>query len=309
MKKDSLIYLSGHAGLAGSAILKRLTTLGYTNIIYRTSKELDLTNQQATNDFFEKEKPEYVISAAAKAGGVWALNTYRADYIYNNLMMQSNVMYAAHKNGVKKLLFFASNCLYPKLTEQPIKEEYILTGSPEPSVEFYALAKIAGIKMCQAYRDQYGCNFISALPVNLYGSANDNYDLQTGHVLPALLAKFHNAKVNKTPSVEMWGDGTARREFMHCDDLADATIRLMEQYDGREPVNIGCGYDTAIGDLARTIKKVVGYEGELFFNTEKPTGVISKLLDSSKLKNLGWSPKISLYEGITKTYNEVKDIL
>lgn len=303
MKKSSKIYIAGHRGLVGSAILRKLTDSGYSNIIMRSSKQLDLRNQKAVNDFFEKEKPEYVFLAAAKVGGVMANNTYRAEFLYSNLAIQSNVIHSAYQNNVKKLMFMGSNCLYPKLATQPLKEEYILAGKLEPTTEAYAIAKIAGIKMCESYRHQYGCNYISILPVNMYGQ-NDNYDLDSSHVMPALLSKFHTAKVHKYPSVEIWGTGNARREFLHVDDLAQACLFLMLNYNESEPVNIGTGKDISIKELALTIKDIIGYKGELIFNPSKPDGILSKLLDVNKIHNLGWNHKIELIDGIRRVYDE-----
>lgn len=261
-------------------------------------------NTNDVNSFFEKEKPEYVFLAAAKVGGVMANNNFRADFIYDNLCIQNNVIHASYIYGVKKLMFMGSNCLYPKLVSQPIKEEYILSGKLESTTESYAIAKIAGIKMCQAYRHQYGCNFISILPVNMYGS-NDNYDLNTSHVMPALLSKFHTAKINNEPMVEIWGTGHARREFLHSDDLADACLFLMLRYDDSEPINIGTGIDISISELAFIIKDICRYKGQLFFDSSKPDGIMSKLLDVSKINDLGWSYKIELREGIKKVYKEL----
>lgn len=303
MNKDSKIYLAGHTGLVGSAILKKLTREGYSNIITVSSKILDLRNQQEVMDFFDRHRPEYVFLAAAKVGGVLANSTYRADFIYSNLAMQTNVIHAAHINGVKKLLFLGSNCLYPKLVKEPIKEEYVLGGALETTTESYAIAKIAGIKMCQAYRNQYGNNFITVLPVNLYGT-NDNYDLETSHVMPALLSKFHTAVTNNTPTVEIWGSGRARREFMHVDDLTDALLFLMQNYNDSEPINVGTGSDVSIEELAIMIKAITKYKGQLVFNTTKLDGIMSKLLDVTKLHDLGWHHTIGLGEGILKVYNE-----
>ncbi len=304
MNKNSRIFLSGHTGLVGSAILRRLIEDGYTGIITAQSKYLDLRCQEAVDSFFKKEQPEYVIMAAAKVGGVHANNTYRADFIYDNLAMQCNVIHASYVNKVKKLLFLGSNCLYPKLCTLPIKEEYLLAGKLEPTTEFYAIAKIAGIKMCQAYRDQYGCNFITALPVNMYGSG-DNYNLETSHVMPALLSKFHTAKEKNSEFVEVWGSGLSKREFMHSDDLADACLFLMENYSDREPINVGPQEEISINDLAYTIKGIVGYNGEIKFNSNMPDGNLSKMLDVSKLHSLGWRHKIDLQDGIRQVYSEI----
>ncbi|MEI6487624.1 MAG: GDP-L-fucose synthase [Bacteroidota bacterium] len=308
MNKDSKIYIAGHRGMVGSAIHRKLEKEGFTNIVTRTSKELDLRNQQAVADFFANEKPEYVFLAAAKVGGIVANNTFRADFIYENTMIQSNVIHFSYKNAVKKLMFLGSSCIYPKLAPQPLREEYLLTGLLEDTNEPYAIAKIAGIKMCDAYRSQYGCNFISVMPTNLYGQ-NDNYDLNNSHVLPALIRKFHTAKMNNLPAVEIWGTGTPMREFLHANDLADACFYLMQNYNELGLVNIGVGEDITIKDLALLVKKIVGYTGELKFDTTKPDGTPRKLMDVSKLHSFGWKHKISLEEGITSVYNEVKNIL
>lgn len=305
MNKNSKIYVAGHRGLVGSAIVRNLQSKGYTNIITRTHSELDLTDQQAVRRFFEEEKPEYVFLAAAKVGGIHANNTYPADFIYDNLMIECNVIKAAHDFNVKKLLFLGSSCIYPKMAPQPIKEEYLLSGYLEPTNEAYAIAKIAGLKMCQYFKKQYGDNFISCMPTNLYGP-NDNFDLQNSHVLPALIRKFHEAKVENKPYVEVWGTGTPRREFLYVDDMADACVFLMENYDGEETVNIGTGEDVTIKELAEIIKEVVGYEGELNFDTSKPDGTPRKLLDVSKLNELGWKYRVSLKEGIIKSYEWYK---
>lgn len=301
MNKDSKIYLAGHAGMAGSAIYRKLKNEGYTNIVTRTHKELDLTNQQQTQDFFQKERPEYVILAAAKVGGIKAHLTYPADFAYINIMIESNVIKASYDYGVKKLLFLGSSCIYPKLCPQPIKEEYLLTGPLEPTNEAYAIAKIAGLKMCQYFNSQYGTNFISVTLSNLYGP-NDNFDLETSSVLPALLRKFHEAKSNKKPYVEVWGTGNQRREFLHVDDLADAVLHLMNNFDGNDPINIGTGEDITIKGLAQLIKEVVGYEGEIRFDTTKPDGIPRRLLDVTRLHNTGWRHKIELKEGLELTY-------
>jgi len=306
MKKDSKIYVAGHRGLVGSAIMRKLQQEGYTNIITRTHKELDLTNQAQTQEFFEKEKPEYVFLAAAKVGGIHANNTYPADFAYINIMIESNVIKASYDYGVKKLLFLGSSCIYPKLCPQPIKEEYLLTGLLEKTNEAYAIAKIAGLKMCQYFNRQYGTNYISVMPTNLYGP-NDNFDLETSHVLPALIRKFHEAKINNKPYVEVWGTGTPRREFLHVDDLADAVIYLMNNYDENEPLNIGTGKDITIKELAGLIKEIVGYEGEIKFDTTKPDGTPRKLLDVSRLHATGWKHKIELREGIKQTYEWFKE--
>jgi len=301
MNKDAKIYVAGHRGLVGSAILRKLQADGYTNLIYRTSKELDLRDRNQVDKFFEEEKPEYVFLAAAKVGGIVANNEYPANFIRDNLMIQTNVIDAAYRNGVKKLLFLGSTCIYPKFAPQPLKEEYLLTGELEPTNEPYAIAKIAGIKMCQSYNRQYGTKYISVMPTNLYGP-NDNFDLHTSHVLPALIRKFHEAKVNNAPYVEVWGTGTPRREFLHSDDLADACVFLMNNYDGNEIINIGVGKDISIKELAEKIKEVVGYQGEIKFDTTKPDGTPRKLVDVSKINALGWKASISLDEGLQKAY-------
>jgi GDP-L-fucose synthase len=303
MKQDDKIFVAGHRGMVGSAICRQLLNDGFNNIITRTSGELDLTQQHAVNEFFEKEKPQYVFLAAAKVGGIHANNTYRADFLYQNLMMESNVIHAAHLNSVTKLLFLGSSCIYPKMAPQPLKEESLLTGTLEYTNEPYAIAKIAGIKMCEAYRDQYGCNFISAMPTNLYGP-NDNYDLQNSHVLPALIRKFNEAKINGQPSVEVWGTGSPLREFLHVDDLAQACCFLMQNYNDKEFVNVGCGNDLSIKELAEMIQGIVGFQGELIWNTDKPDGTPRKLMDISKIKSLGWSPKIELQTGIESVYQD-----
>ncbi|TRX13409.1 GDP-L-fucose synthase [Flavobacterium gawalongense] len=306
MNKQDKIYIAGHRGMVGSAILRALQAEGYTNFVLRTSSELDLRNQQAVADFFAQEKPDYVFLAAAKVGGIIANNTYRADFIYENLMIQNNVIHQAYVNNVKKLMFLGSSCIYPKLAPQPLKEDYLLTGVLEPTNEPYAIAKIAGIKMCDAYRDQYGCNFISVMPTNLYGP-NDNYDLTTSHVLPAMLRKFIMAKRNGDASVTIWGTGSPKREFLHADDLAEACLFLMENYNEAGLVNIGIGEDISILDLARLVKEVVGFEGDIVTDTSKPDGTPRKLMDVSKLNGLGWKAKISLAEGIQKVYDEIRD--
>lgn len=303
MEKDARIYVAGHRGMVGSAIVRKLQKEGYSNIITRTSKELDLRSQQAVFDFFGKAKPDYVFLAAAKVGGIMANNTYRAEFLYDNLCIQNNIIHGSYLNGVRKLMFLGSSCIYPKLAPQPLKEEFLLTGLLEPTNEPYAIAKIAGIKMCEAYRDQYGCNYISVMPTNLYGP-NDNYDLQNSHVLPALIRKFHEAKVENKPFVELWGTGGPLREFMHVDDLADACFFLMHNYNGRELVNIGVGEDISIKDLALLIKDITGYTGELKWDITKPDGTPRKLMDVSKLNNLGFKARISLEEGIRSVYEE-----
>ncbi|MCS7005323.1 MAG: GDP-L-fucose synthase [Cytophagales bacterium] len=304
MKKDSKIYIAGHNGMVGSAILRRLQKEGYQNFVLRSSTQLDLRNQQAVADFFAKEKPEYVILAAAKVGGIHANNTYRAEFIYDNLMIEANVIHQSYLHNVKKLLFLGSSCIYPKMAPQPLKEEYLLTGPLEPTNEPYAIAKIAGIKLCESYRYQYGCNFISAMPTNLYGP-NDNYDLNNSHVLPALLRKFHEAKISKRDVVEVWGSGTPRREFLHADDLADACLFLLLHYNDSTPINIGTGSDITIRELAEMIAGIVGFEGNILWDTSKPDGTPRKLMDITKLTRLGWKAKISLREGIERTYQEI----
>lgn len=303
MNKDSKIYVAGHRGMVGSAILRKLQKEGYSNIITKTSQELDLRIQKDVDDFFKLEKPEYVFLAAAKVGGILANNTYRAEFIYDNLMIQSNVIHSAYKYGVKKLLFLGSSCIYPKYAPQPMKEEYLLSGYLEPTNEPYAIAKITGIKMCEAYRHQYGCNFISAMPTNLYGP-NDNYDLNNSHVLPALIRKFHEAKIYNKKEVIVWGTGNPRREFMHVDDLADACLFLMLNYNDSQFVNVGTGKDISIRELAELIKTIVGYEGNIIFDTTKPDGTPRKFLDLNYMHSLGWHHKIELEEGIKMTYQD-----
>ena len=301
MNKDSKIYVAGHRGLVGSAIVRNLEEKGYTNIIYRTHKELDLTRQVEVEKFFEKEKPEYVFLAAAKVGGIHANNTRPAEFIYDNLMIESNIIHSAYKYGVKKLLFLGSSCIYPKFANQPIKEEYLLTGELEPTNEAYAIAKITGIELCKFYRRQYGCDFISAMPTNLYG-INDNFDLETSHVLPALIRKFHEAKINNQEEVVMWGTGKPLREFMYVNDLADALVHLMLNYSNEIHVNMGTGKDLSIGELAQIVKEVVGYEGKIVNDLSKPDGTPRKLLDVSRLEATGWKYKTELREGIEKVY-------
>lgn len=308
MNKTDKIYIAGHRGMVGSAIIRRLEKEGFINIVTRTSKELDLRHQQSVADFFASEKPDSVFLAAAKVGGIVANNTYRADFIYENIMIQSNVIHNAYLNNVKKLMFLGSSCIYPKRAPQPLKEEYLLSGPLEPTNEPYAIAKISGVKMCDAYRSQYGCNFISVMPTNLYGP-NDNYDLNNSHVLPALIRKFHTAKVKDMPNVEIWGTGSPLREFLHADDLADACFYLMQHYNESGIVNIGVGEDISIKDLALLVKRIIGYEGELKFDTGKPDGTPRKLMDVSKLHSLGWKHKINLEEGIRRVYAEVKNKL
>ncbi len=305
MNKFSKIYIAGHRGMVGSAILRALESKGYTNILVRTSTELDLRNQQDVAQFFAIEKPEYVFLAAAKVGGIFANNIYRADFIYENSMIQNNVIHHAYLNGVKILQFLGSSCIYPKLAPQPLKEEYLLTGLLEPTNEPYAIAKIAGIKMCEAYRAQYGCDFISVIPTNLYGP-NDNYDLNNSHVLPALLRKFITAKKNEESSVKIWGTGSPIREFMHVDDLAAACLFLMENFSESGTINIGVGKEITILDLAKLIKQIICYEGEILTDPTMPDGMHRKLLDSSKLTDLGWSAKISLLDGLKNVVEEIK---
>jgi len=326
MEKNSKIYVAGHRGLVGSAIVKNLESKGYNNLLLRTHTELDLTDQKAVAEFFKEEKPEYVILAAAKVGGIVANNTYRADFIYENLQIQNNVIHQSYLNGVKKLLFLGSTCIYPKNAPQPMREDSLLTSELEYTNEPYAIAKIAGIKMCESYNIQYGTNFISVMPTNLYGP-NDNFDLETSHVLPALLRKMHEAKLNNTPKVEIWGSGKPRREFLYSEDMADACVFLLENRDFKDTytesdgtndsctlnsiknkeirnthINIGTGVDISIKELAETIKKIVDYEGELYFDTSKPDGTLVKLTDPSKLHSLGWKHKVDLEEGISRVY-------
>lgn len=303
MQTGSKIYVAGHRGMVGSAVYRALQKAGHTNLVTRTSKELDLRDQNAVADFFEQEKPEYVFLAAAKVGGIVANNTYRAEFIHDNLCIQNNIIHQSYLNGVKKLMFFGSSCIYPKLAPQPLKEEYLLTGLLEQTNEPYAIAKIAGIKMVEAYRDQYGCNFISVMPTNLYG-INDNYHPQNSHVLPALIRKFHEAKVNGSEFVEIWGTGSPMREFLYADDLAEAALFLMNNYDGRQFVNIGSNFDLSIKELALKIKSIVGFEGDLKFDTSKPDGTPKKLMDSSFLHSLGWQHKITLDDGIRMAYDD-----
>lgn len=303
MDLSARIYVAGHRGMVGSAIVRALENKGYTNIITRSSGQLDLRRQQDVEDFYATVKPEYVFVAAAKVGGIVANNTYRAEFLYDNLCIQNNLIHYAWKNGVTKLLFLGSSCIYPKLAPQPLKEESLLSGFLEPTNEPYAIAKIAGIKMCEAYRDQYGCNFISAMPTNLYGP-NDNYHPQHSHVLPALIRKFHEARESAQPEVTIWGDGTPLREFLYADDLADACLYLMENYNEKQFVNVGCGEDLSIADLAGIVKRVIGYEGALVFDTSKPNGTPRKLMDVSLLFATGWRPKVGLEEGIALAYQD-----
>ncbi len=305
MELNSKIYIAGHRGMVGSAIIRNLQKQGFTNIITRTSTELDLRNQQAVADFFTKEKPEYVFLAAAKVGGIQANNIYRADFIYENLMIQNNVIHSSFINKVKKLMFLGSSCIYPKLAPQPLKEDYLLSGVLEDTNEPYAIAKIAGIKLCESYKRQHGCDFISVMPTNLYGP-NDNYNLNNSHVLPALIRKFHDAKENKAPNVELWGTGTPMREFLHSDDMADACVYLMKNYSEQKIVNIGTGVDLTIKDLALLIKKIVGYSGDIKHDLTKPDGTPRKLMDVSFLHSLGWKHKIELEDGIKAVYEDFR---
>jgi GDP-L-fucose synthase len=307
MNKDSLIYIAGHRGMVGSAIVRRLQQEGYENLLLRTSSELDLRNQESVDKFFKDYKPDYVFLAAAKVGGIVANNTYRAQFLYDNLMIQNNIIHSAYRHSVTKLFFLGSSCIYPKFAEQPIKEESLLTGLLEPTNEPYAIAKIAGIKMCDAYRAEYGCNFISAMPTNLYGP-NDNYDLKNSHVLPALLRKMIVAKRENAPKVEVWGSGNPKREFMHVDDLADACLFLMLHHNEPGWTNVGVGSDVTIRELAELIKEITGYQGELSFDASKPDGTPRKLMDSTKINQLGWKSSISLREGIERVYQEARTI-
>jgi GDP-L-fucose synthase len=301
MNKEEKIYIAGHRGMVGSAIIRKLEAEGFKNIIFRTSGELDLRDQKSVHDFFEKEKPDYVFLAAARVGGIIANNTYRADFLYENLMIEGNIIHAAWLSEVKKLMFLGSSCIYPKMAPQPLKEDYLLTGLLEPTNEPYAIAKIAGIKLCDAYRAQYGCNYISVMPTNLFGP-NDHYDLKNSHVLPALIRKIHEAKINKEPFVTIWGTGEPKREFLHVDDVADACLFLMENYDEPGPVNIGMGSDLSILELAELIAKIVGYSGDIRRDLSKPDGTPRKLMDVSKLTAMGWKARISLEDGIRSVY-------
>lgn len=305
MKQNSRIFIAGHRGMVGSAICRKLKSQGFTNLITRSSKELDLTDQEAVNQFFSNEKPEFVFLAAAKVGGIHANNTYRADFLYQNLMIESNVIHASYEHDVTKLLFLGSSCIYPKFAEQPLREESLLTGELEPTNEPYAIAKIAGIKLCEAYRDQYGCNFVSVMPTNLYGP-NDNYDPENSHVLPALIRKFHEAKIKQLPFVMLWGSGQPKREFLHVDDLAEAVVFLMLNYNEKPFLNVGTGEDLPIYELAQLIQSVVGYEGEIRLDPSKPDGTPRKLMDVRRLHQLGWKHKIELHEGIKMVYEEFK---
>jgi len=301
VNKEDKIYIAGHRGLVGSAIIRNLESKGFNNIVCKTSSELDLTSQADVNKFFEIEKPDYIFLAAAKVGGIHANDTYPADFIRDNLLIQTNVIDAAYKNNANKLLFLGSSCIYPKFAPQPMKEEHLLTGELEPTNEWYAIAKIAGIKMCQAYKKQHGFNAISIMPTNLYGPG-DNFNLENSHVMPALIRKFHEAKINNLPVVEIWGTGSPKREFLHVDDMADASVFLMESYEGEGFVNVGVGEDVSIKELAETVKEVVAYQGDLIFDTSKPDGTPRKLLDVSKLNALGWKSHTELNKGIIATY-------
>ena len=303
MNTKDKIYVAGHRGMVGSAIVRKLEKERFNNIITKTSSELDLRNQQSVNDFFENEKPDYVFLAAAKVGGIMANNTYKAEFLYDNLMIETNIIQAAYRNDVKKLLFLGSSCIYPKLAPQPLKEEYLLSGFLETTNEPYAIAKIAGIKLCEYYREQFGCNYISLMPTNLYG-LNDNYDLQNSHVLPALIRRFHTAKITNAPSVTLWGTGSPKREFLYVDDLANACLHLMQHYNEKQFLNIGTGEDIAIAELAELIKNITNYMGEIVWDTTKPDGTPRKLMDVSKVHALGWKHRMSLEEGIKKTYDD-----
>lgn len=303
MEKSAKIYVAGHRGMVGSAIVRELQSQGFNNIVTRTSKELDLKNQEAVSLFFKTEKPEYVFMAAAKVGGIHANNVYRAEFLYDNLMIQNNVIHQSYVHSVKKLLFLGSSCIYPKLAEQPLVEEALLSGYLEPTNEPYAIAKITGIKMCEAYRDQYGCNFISAMPTNLYGP-NDNYHPENSHVLPAMIRKFHEAKEQNKPAVELWGDGSPMREFLYADDLANALVYLMLNYDEKQFVNVGYGSDVTIKELAEKVAEVIGYTGGMNWDSSKPNGTPRKLMDSGKLFATGWRPKVNLEDGIRMAYHD-----
>ena len=305
MEKNARIYVAGHRGMVGSAIVRQLEQQGYSHVITRTSSELDLRNQQAVQTFFAESKPEYVFLAAAKVGGIHANNVYRAEFLYDNLMIETNIIDAAYRTNCKKLLFLGSSCIYPKMAEQPLKEESLLSGFLEPTNEPYAIAKIAGIKLCEAYRDQYGCNFISGMPTNLYGP-NDNYDLHNSHVLPALIRKFHTAKVNGESEVEVWGTGSPLREFLHVDDLAEACMHLMLHYNEKLFVNIGTGEDLSIKALAEMVKEITGFQGNIRWNTEKPDGTPRKLMNVSRINAAGWKHRISLHDGISSVYEDFK---
>ncbi|MEO5682386.1 MAG: GDP-L-fucose synthase [Chitinophagaceae bacterium] len=303
MEQNQKIFIAGHGGMVGSAIKRNLQSKGYNNIIVRSSKELDLRNQQAVSDFFETERPEFVFLAAAKVGGIVANNTFRADFLYDNLLIESNIIHSAWKTGVEKLLFLGSSCIYPKLAPQPLKEEYLLTGLLEATNEPYAIAKIAGIKLCEAYRDQYGANFISVMPTNMYGKG-DNYHPSNSHVLPGLIRRFHEAKENGAPEVVVWGTGTPKREFLYADDLAEACFFLMKEYDNRELINIGTGQDLSIAELATLIKQTTGFKGKISFDTTKPDGTPRKLMDVTRLHSLGWKHSVALEDGIKLAYED-----
>ena len=303
MEKGDKIYVAGHRGMVGSAILRKLKEDGFSNLLFRTSSELDLRNQQDVESFFKAERPDYVFMAAARVGGILANNSYRGEFLYDNILIQSNTIHASWKNGVKKLMFLGSSCIYPKMAPQPLKEEYLLTGKLEPTNEPYAIAKIAGIEMCDAYRDQYGCNFISVMPTNLYGP-NDNYDLHDSHVLAAFIRKFHEGKINNEPAVFIWGSGTPRREFLYVDDMANACLYLMEHYNERAFINIGSGEDIEISELATLVKEIVGYKGKIQNDLSKPDGTPRKLLDITRLSRMGWRPSIDLETGIRKVYSD-----
>lgn len=303
MEKNDKIYVAGHTGMVGSSITRELIKNGYTNLVFRTSAELDLRNQSAVKEFFETEKPQYVFIASAKVGGIVANNTFRAEFIYDNLQMELNLIHHAYLYNVKKLIFLASSCIYPKLAPQPLKEEYLFTGILEPTNEPYSVAKLAGLKMCEAYMSQYGANFITLMPTSLYG-VNDNYHPENSHVLPSMIRKFHTAKVNNIKTVELWGTGTPMREFLYVDDLADAAIFLMNNYDHQNFINVGVGFDHTIKELAEMVKTVVGYNGEIVFNSDKPDGTPRKLMDASRLLNMGWKHKIDLNEGLELSYND-----
>lgn len=303
MDSNARIYIAGHKGMVGSAILRALQAAGYQHLITRSAAELDLRNQAAVQAFFEKEKPSHVFLAAAKVGGIVANNTYRAQFLYENLAIQNNVIHSAYLSGVEKLMFLGSSCIYPKLAAQPLKESYLLTGALEPTNEPYAIAKIAGIKMCEAYRDQYQCNFISVMPTNLYGP-NDNYDLENSHVLPAMIRKFHEAKIKQAPSVELWGTGSPLREFLHADDLAEACLYLMQHYHEKDFVNIGTGEDISIKSLAEMVQSVVGYQGEIHWDSSRPDGTPRKLMDVTRLHQLGWKHRIALPQGLALAYQD-----
>ena len=304
MEKNSKIYVAGHSGMVGSSIIRKLKKEGYSNLIFRTSSEMNLIDQRAVEEFFNLERPEYVFLAAARVGGIQANNTYRGQFLYENLMIEANVVHQSYKCNVKKLLLLGSSCIYPKMADQPIHEDSLLSGPLESTNEPYAIAKIAGVKLCETYRDQYGSDFISAMPANLYGP-NDNYDLNNSHVLPALIRKFHSAKINNEESVEIWGTGKPLREFLHVDDLASACLFLMDNYSGQKPINVGYGEDISIEKLALLVKGITGFEGELRFNSDKPDGTPRKLMDSSRINALGWKAKIELKEGIDSVYNSV----